>query len=87
MLLRIAFVATAAALAAPTRLKKWGRTTKSQRARDAPDAEKPGRVTEAPGLDLGPVHSASIKSRHTATLELDGRTVDIDTICLSKRVD
>ena len=87
MLLRIAFVATAAALAAPTRLKKWGRTTKSQRARDAPDAEKPGRVTEAPGLDLGPVRHAKITGRHAATLELDGRTVDIDTRDLSQRVD
>ena len=28
------------ALAAPTRLKKWGRTTKTQRARDAPDVDK-----------------------------------------------
>ena len=70
MLLRIAFVATAAALAAPTRLKKWGRTTKSQRARDAPDAEKPGRVTEAPGLDVGPVRSARITARHTARLQI-----------------
>jgi hypothetical protein len=88
MLLRIAFVATAAAaLAAPTRLKKWGRNTKTQRARDAPDAATPGRITEAPGLDLGPVRSASIRGRHTATLELDGRTVDIDTRDLSQRVD
>ncbi len=88
MLLRIAFVATAAAaLAAPTRLKKWGRNTKSQRARDAPDAETPGRVTEAPGLDLGPVRGATITKQNTATIELDSRTVDIDTRNLSQRVD
>ena len=88
MLLRIAFVAAAAsALAAPTRLKKWGRPTKSQRARDAPDAETPGRVTEAPGLDLGPVRSATITGRHAATLELEDRTVDVDTRNLSQRVD
>ena len=88
MLMRCAFVAAAAsALAAPTRLKKWGRTTKSQRARDAPDAETPGRVTEAPGLDLGPVRRATITGQNTATLELDGRTVDIDTRDLSQRVD
>ena len=88
MLLRCALVVAAAnALAAPTRLKKWGRTTKSQRARDAPDAETPGRVTEAPGLDLGPVRSARITTQNTATLELDGRTVDVDTRNLSQRVD
>ena len=88
MLLRCALVVAAAnALAAPTRLKKWGRTTKTQRARDAPDAETPGRVTEAPGLDLGPVRSARIKTQNMATLELDGRTVDIDTRDLSQRVD
>jgi hypothetical protein len=88
MLLRCAFVAAAAhALAAPTRLKKWGRTTKSQRAKDEPDAETPGRVTEAPGLDLGPVHTASITGQNTATLELEDRTVDIDTRDLSQRVD
>ena len=88
MLLRIAFIVAAAnALAAPTRLKKWGRNTKTQRAKDAPDALTPGRVTEAPGLDLGPVRSARITARHTATLELDGRTVDIDTRNLSQRVD
>ena len=88
MLLRCTLVvAAAAALAAPTRLKKWGRTTKSQRARDAPDAETPGRVTEAPGLDLGPVRHATITGQNTATLELDGRTVDIDTRSLSQRVD
>ena len=80
-------VAAANALAAPTRLKKWGRNAKTQRVRDAPDAEKPGRVTEAPGLDLGPVRSATITGRHTATLELDGRTVDVDTRNLSQRVD
>ena len=88
MLLRWAFVvAAAAALAAPTRLKKWGRNAKTQRAKDEPDAETPGRVTEAPGLDLGPVRSASITKQNTATLELDGRTVDIDTRDLSQRVD
>ena len=88
MLLRIAFVATAAhALAAPTRLKKWGRNTKTQRAKDEPDAETPGRVTEAPGLDLGSVRRATITGRHTATIELEGRTVDIDTRDLSQRVD
>ena len=88
MLLRIAVVvAAASALAAPTRLKKWGRTTKTQRARDAPDAETPGRVTEAPGLDLGPVRSARITGQNTAKLELEDRTVDIDTRDLSQRVD
>ena len=88
MLLRCAcVVSAAAALAAPTRLKKWGRNAKTQRARDAPDAETPGRVTEAPGLDLGPVRSARITTQNTATLELDGRTVDIDTRDLSQRVD
>ena len=88
MLLRLAFVVAAAnALAAPTRLKKWGRNAKTERVRDAPDAETPGRVTEAPGLDLGPVRSARITAQNTATLELDGRTVDIDTRNLSQRVD
>ena len=88
MLLRYALVVAAAnALAAPTRLKKWGRNTKTHRARDAPDAETPGRVTEAPGLDLGPVRSATITGQNTATLELDGRSVDIDTRDLSQRVD
>ena len=88
MFLRCAFVVTAAAaLAAPTRLKKWGRTTKTQRARDEPDAETPGRVTESPGLDLGPVRSAAITGQNTATLDLDGRTVDVDTRDLSQRVD
>ena len=80
-------VAAAAALAAPTRLKKWGRNAKSPRERSAPDAETPGRVTESPGLDLGPVRSARITVQNTATLELDGRTVDIDTRDLSQRVD
>ena len=88
MLLRCAFVAAAAnALAAPTRLKKWGRSTKTQRARDAPDAETPGRVTESPGLDLGPVRRATITGRHAAKLELDGRTFDIDTRDISQSVD
>lgn len=92
MLTKAAFVLAAAtgvaALAAPTRLKKYGRTTKSPRERDVPDAATPGRVVEAPGLDLGPVRSASITARHTATLELaDGRTEGVDTRRFSQRVD